>query len=150
MTPLPFVIGQWVRGHLEPQPAAADRLEPRGILVAVGSSEGLAELRILAGSGRPTAPERPFIVAGYGEVGQKVAQLLRDAGEEVRVIDLVAAEGVDAVGDILDATTPDLDSLTAFVRTTLDTLDTHRELFLYVTHGTAAAADQPVSEATTT
>ncbi len=97
-----IIIGQWVRGHLEPQPAAADRLEPRGILVAVGSSDSLAELRNLAGSGRPTAPDRPFIVAGYGEVGQKVDQLLRDAGEKVRVIDLVAAKGVDSVGDILD------------------------------------------------
>jgi Trk K+ transport system NAD-binding subunit len=97
-----IVIGQWVRGHLEPQPAAADRLAPRGILVAVGSSESLAELRALAGSGRAVDPDRPFIVAGYGEVGQKVGQLLRDAGEEVRVVDLHAGEGVDVEGDLLD------------------------------------------------
>ncbi len=98
-----IVIGRWVRGHLEPQPAAANRLEPRGILVAVGSAASLEQLRELAGSGRgKLGTARPFIVAGWGEVGQKVGQLLRDAGEEVRVIDRHPRKGVDVEGDILD------------------------------------------------
>ncbi|MEE8524746.1 MAG: NAD-binding protein [Thermoanaerobaculia bacterium] len=97
-----IVIGQWVRGHLEPQPTAAGCLQPRGILVAVGSTENLERLRELAGSDRTVKPQGPFLLAGYGEVGRKVGQLLRDAGEEIRVIDLQASEGVDVVGDILD------------------------------------------------
>ena len=44
----------------------------------------------------------PFLVAGAGEVGLKVVQLLRDAGEDVRVIDRAEGEGVDVVGDVLD------------------------------------------------
>jgi Trk K+ transport system NAD-binding subunit len=40
--------------------------------------------------------------AGFGEVGRKVAQLLRDVGERVEVIDREAGEGVDQVADILD------------------------------------------------
>jgi Trk K+ transport system NAD-binding subunit len=97
-----IVIGQWVQGHLEPQPTATGRLRPRGILVAVGSAESLEKLRRLAGSRRTARPQGPFLIAGYGEVGRKVGQLLRDAGEATRVIDLEDAEGVDAVGDILD------------------------------------------------
>ncbi len=96
-----IVIGQWVQGHLEPQPTAAGSLQPRGILVAVGSAESLERLRQLAG-GSKNKPQGPFLVAGYGEVGRKVGMLLRDAGEEIRVIDLKEAEGVDVVGDILD------------------------------------------------
>jgi Trk K+ transport system NAD-binding subunit len=42
------------------------------------------------------------VVGGFGEVGRKVAQLLKDVGEEVRVIDRQASEGVDVVGDVLD------------------------------------------------
>lgn len=43
----------------------------------------------------------PIIVAGAGEVGSKVVQLLRDVGEELVVIDRVAGDGVDVVGDVL-------------------------------------------------
>jgi Trk K+ transport system NAD-binding subunit len=96
------VIGQWVEGHLEPQPAAGDRLLPRGILVAVGSAENLARLSELAGAVRPQESGGPFLVAGYGEVGKKVAQLLRDVGELVQVVDLQEGEGVDHAGDVLD------------------------------------------------
>jgi Trk K+ transport system NAD-binding subunit len=44
----------------------------------------------------------PFVLAGFGEVGHKVAQLLSDVGERVEVIDREDGEGVDRVGDILD------------------------------------------------
>jgi len=44
----------------------------------------------------------PFLVAGFGEVGRKVHQLLTDAGEEVRVIEKQRVDGVDFVGNVLD------------------------------------------------
>jgi len=44
----------------------------------------------------------PFLIGGFGEVGRKVHELLRDAGEEVRVIERQAAPGVDIVGNVLD------------------------------------------------
>ncbi len=96
------VIGQWVNGHLHTPAGPDTRIEPRGILVAVGSVEALGRLSELASGERRAERSGPFLVAGYGEVGRKVAQLLRDAGEPVQVIDLHGGEGVDVVGDILD------------------------------------------------
>lgn len=95
------VIGQWVEGRLLRQPTADTRMHPGAILVAVGSDEALDRLTGLAGAVE-LRREGPFVVGGYGEVGRKVAQLLTDAGEEVRVIDKEAYEGVDLVGDMLD------------------------------------------------
>ena len=43
------------------------------------------------------------MVAGCGDVGGKIVEMLKDAGEEVCVIDAVDQAGVDVVGDILDS-----------------------------------------------
>jgi Trk K+ transport system NAD-binding subunit len=43
------------------------------------------------------------VVGGGGEVGRKVAELLRVVGEEVKLIDRRPGEEVDLVGDVLDA-----------------------------------------------
>lgn len=102
------VIGQWRGGELDlPSLAggAAWRIEPGGILVAVGSRDSIERLSDLAGvGGRRRRREGAFVVAGFGEVGGKVVELLRVAGEEVRVIDRArrAAAGVDVPGDVLD------------------------------------------------
>lgn len=96
------VIGQWVGGELVARPTAAMRLEPGGILVAVGSPESLARLERLAAGVEPITRAGPFVVGGYGEVGRKVVELLRDAGEDTRVVDRNEAAGVDLVGDMLD------------------------------------------------
>lgn len=80
---------------------------PRHILGAALAARASAKLRepgataeapALSGSG-------PFIVCGYGEVGQKVVELLRVVGEEVRVIDRRPGEGVERVGNVLDPRT---------------------------------------------
>ncbi|MEM9552749.1 MAG: NAD-binding protein [Acidobacteriota bacterium] len=97
------VIGQWVHGELQTRPRADMRLEPRGMLVVIGSSKAVDALSELAGGGRVGLRRGPFIIAGYGEVGQKVAQLLRDVGEEVVIVDQSAdIKGVELVGDIAD------------------------------------------------
>jgi voltage-gated potassium channel Kch len=44
----------------------------------------------------------PFVVGGFGEVGQKVVELLRDLGEEVVVVDRQSRPGVDVAGNMLD------------------------------------------------
>ena len=93
------VIGLWRAGEFEPRPSASTRLQAGGIVVAAGSEESLERLAEIAA---PLPEEGPFIVCGYGEVGQKVARLLRDVGETVRVIDLRDLPGVDRVGDVLD------------------------------------------------
>lgn len=96
------VLGQWVAGQLKAPLMANDRLQPDGILLVLGSDESLAQLSEACESAHPINPRGPYLVAGYGEVGHKVAELLRDAGEPVRVIDRMAQEGVDEIGDVLD------------------------------------------------
>lgn len=96
------VIGQWVNGKLLTQPGPDMRLEPRGILVVVGTPESLDSLENLATGATSLRRSGHYVVAGFGEVGGKVHQLLTDAGEEVRVIDRQERPGVDLVGNVLD------------------------------------------------
>ncbi len=96
------VIGQWVEGRLVVQPTADTRLAPGGILIVAGSEENVRRFSEACAGATPLLRTGPFVLAGYGEVGHKVAQLLGDAGEEVQVIDKKPGEGVDVVGDVLD------------------------------------------------
>jgi Trk K+ transport system NAD-binding subunit len=93
------IIGQWVGGKLEPQPRPDVPLAPGTILVAAGSREAIARLGEIA---RPITQDGPIFIAGFGSVGSKVAELLTDAGEEVRVMDRVPGPGVHFTGDALD------------------------------------------------
>lgn len=92
------VIGLWNDGKLIDQPNGDTRLYARSILIAIGSHPAIARLGELATA---TPLDGPLVVAGYGEVGAKVAELLRDAGEEVLVVNDRAEDGVDIVGNLL-------------------------------------------------
>ncbi len=96
------VIGQWVAGEMVGEPTPDTQLVPGGILLVAGSSDSVHRLAQLGAGTTPLRRSGPFLLAGYGEVGRKVAQLLRDAGEEVVIIDKRDGEGIDIVGDILD------------------------------------------------
>jgi Trk K+ transport system NAD-binding subunit len=96
------VVGQWVGGDLHEAADSSMRLEANGVLVAVGSEESLSRLEHLVERGVPRKRGGHFVVGGFGEVGRKVVELLTDVGEEARVIDRTAGEGVDLVGDFLD------------------------------------------------
>ena len=97
------VIGQWVGGRLVTPPTAAMRLEPDGILILIGGTDSLQRFEELCSEALPLRRQGPFVVAGFGEVGSKVVQLLSDVGEEVRVIDREPRVGVTLVGDALDS-----------------------------------------------
>ncbi len=99
------VIGQWVGGQLMTQPTADMRLQARGILVVVGSHESLRRVGDLCEGAQTLRRTGPFVVAGFGEVGKKVHQLLTDAGEKVVAIDRDPLPGVDLVGNVLDPDT---------------------------------------------
>jgi Trk K+ transport system NAD-binding subunit len=95
------VVGQWSRSRLQARCTAATRVEAGAILELVGPAEALeAACRILGAA--PLRQRGPFLIAGFGEVGRKVHQLLTDAGEEVCVIEQRAVPGVDIVGNVLD------------------------------------------------
>jgi Trk K+ transport system NAD-binding subunit len=96
------VLGQWLGGKLVAPPTPKMRLEADGILVVIGPAASLDRLSALARGPVALRRKGPFLIAGYGEVGRKVAELLRDAGEEILVVDREAASGVDEVGSLLD------------------------------------------------
>lgn len=96
------VLGQWIGGRLQTAPTGSTRLEPSGILVIAGSEESLVRVEDLCEGTMTLRGQGPYIVGGYGEVGMKVVEVLRDAGEEVRIIDHRPRPGVDLVGDVLD------------------------------------------------
>jgi Trk K+ transport system NAD-binding subunit len=77
------------------------RIEPGGILVVVSGEKSLQRLEEFAQQVVPLPRSGYYVVGGYGEVGRKVTQMLRDAGEEVRVVDRVEQEGIDLAGDML-------------------------------------------------
>ncbi len=97
------VIGQWIGGELVVSDGSGLRLTADGILVVVGSHASIDRLHDLAGGAVALRREGPFVVGGGGEVGRKVAELLRAVGEEVKLIDRQPGAEVDLVGDVLDA-----------------------------------------------
>ena len=98
------VIGQWVGGELVVPDGAGLELQPDGILVVVGSQESIDRLQELAGGAVLLRRDGPFVVGGAGEVGSKVAELLRAVGEEVLILDRRGGDGI-LQGDVLDIPT---------------------------------------------
>lgn len=96
------VIGQWIGGKLTTPPTPTMRLEPGGILVLVGNEESLQRFMDLCDGARRLRRHGTFLIAGGGEVGRKVAELLHDAGEKTLIIDTHAGPGVNLVGNVLD------------------------------------------------
>jgi Trk K+ transport system NAD-binding subunit len=93
------IVGQWIDDRLRSAPAPDVPLQPGTILIAAGSPDSIRALRELA---RPITHEGRLVVVGHGHVGKPLARLLRDAGDEVCVIDRVDGDGVDVVGDVLE------------------------------------------------
>ncbi|MGZ8486316.1 MAG: potassium channel family protein [Candidatus Binatia bacterium] len=96
------VIGQWVGGKLIAPPTPAMRLEAGGILVLVGNDDRIRNFMNLCAGARRLRRHGPFLIAGGGEVGRKVAELLTDCGEETFIIDSQPGPGVNLVGNVLD------------------------------------------------
>lgn len=100
-----IVIGQWVGGKLIAPPTADMRLESGGIVILVGSIENTEKFSDLCSCTTTLRQQGPYIIAGNGEVGRKVAELLHDAGEETCIISRDDEPGVDIVGSVLDPET---------------------------------------------
>jgi Trk K+ transport system NAD-binding subunit len=96
------IIGQWLGGKLITPATPAMRLEAGAILVLLGAPEGIRDFMRLSAGARELRRNGPFLIAGGGEVGKKVAQLLTDAGEAIFMIDSLPGPGVDLVGNVLD------------------------------------------------
>ncbi|MEN6623256.1 MAG: NAD-binding protein [Smithella sp.] len=96
------VIGQWFNGHLDVSPKSDTRIEAGGILLLVGSAENIGHFTESCSGTTKLRRHGPFIIAGFGEVGGKVVELLNDAEEETRVISLTPGPGVQIAGNVLD------------------------------------------------
>src|SRR5437016_3860532 len=97
-----IVVGQWTRSRLHARCDAAMRIEPGALLEMVGTDESLDRAAVLIG-GVYLRQSGPFVIGGFGEVGRKVHELLRDAGEETRVVERLPSPGVDVAGNVLDS-----------------------------------------------
>lgn len=96
------VIGQWRGGQFCTVKNLETRIEAGAILVAVGAQANLAHVEQLAA---PIHRTGPIVVAGFGTVGGKVVEMLRDARETTLVIDEQLMPGVDVVGNVLEHAT---------------------------------------------
>ena len=96
------VIGQWLGGVFTTTKGPETRVEAGAILVVVGTPDNLEKMGRMA---MPIRRTGPIVLAGFGAVGRKVIQMLQDAGESCVVIDRVAANGVDVVGNVLEQAT---------------------------------------------
>ena len=94
------IVGQWAQGRLTSAPTVDEPLQPGTILIGAGSSDSIKRLSEIA---RPIKKEGRIVVAGCGDVGSKLIEMLSDAGEDVFVIDERELPGVDIVGDVLDS-----------------------------------------------
>jgi Trk K+ transport system NAD-binding subunit len=98
------VVGQWCASKLQTRCTSDMRIEAGAVLEMVGDAESLDRAAAIIG-GKLLRQNGPFLIAGFGEVGRKVHELLRDVGETVRVIERRSAPDVDIIGDVLDSST---------------------------------------------
>jgi len=96
-----ILAGQWVRGRLR-SGGEGRRLEAGSILLLLGSAEVLDGLPSKVDGLAPLSSEGAFLIAGFGEVGMKVHELLTDAGDEVQAIDRAGHSNVSLTGNVLD------------------------------------------------
>jgi Kef-type K+ transport system membrane component KefB/Trk K+ transport system NAD-binding subunit len=94
------IVGQWKDDMLASRPTSDTPLEAGMILVAAGSPDSIKRLGEIA---QPIRKEGLIVVAGYGDVGSKLVEMLTDADENVCVIDSHESTHVDVVGDVLDS-----------------------------------------------
>ena len=93
------IVAQWVGGEFLGHPTPTTVLEPGALVVALGTAEALAKLGELA---TELGRGGPLLVLGFGEVGQKLVEMLESVGEDVLVLAREGHERLDACGDALD------------------------------------------------
>ncbi|NKB37125.1 MAG: hypothetical protein GKR93_08105 [Gammaproteobacteria bacterium] len=93
------IVAQWRDGGLDSPPATDQALSAGMLLVAAGSPDSIKRLSEV---GHPISAEGTIVVVGFGDVGSKLVEMLKDAEEDVLVIDESGQPGVDVVGEALD------------------------------------------------
>lgn len=137
-----IAVGMWSRNQLQARCDANSRIEPGALLELVGDDAALAKAAERIG-GTFLRDSGPFLIAGFGEVGRKVHELLRDVGDEVRVVERQAGDGVDVVGNVLDPSVLARAGI-ATARAVVLALDSDDSTLFATVIARDAAADVPV------
>lgn len=99
------VIGAWFEGSFESPPSPNTVLERGSVLLVTGRPEQLVALRDLTLSEVRQFGGGDVLLAGYGQVGQRIGEILTKRGVPYTVLDTVDRDGVDVVGDAIDPST---------------------------------------------
>ncbi|WP_435062740.1 potassium channel family protein [Halobaculum sp. EA56] len=98
------VLGAWDDGEFESPPRPDRVIDEHTVLLVVGDEPALEALKELTLSETRRRRRGSVVVAGYGMVGHSAAAEVRPT-DEVTVVDLEDAAGVDVVGDATERET---------------------------------------------
>ncbi len=98
------LVGIWHRGNLELQPGPASMISAENVLVAVGRREELLKLQELTRTIEvPEITERRHcVIAGYGDVGRAIKEVLDSQDVSSTIIDARKKSGHYIQGDATD------------------------------------------------
>jgi Trk K+ transport system NAD-binding subunit len=99
------VIGAWFDGDFQSPPDPRTRIESGTVLLVSGEEPALERAKELTLSESRRVEGGETIIAGYGEVGRRIANAFDDAELPYTVLDVEDKDGVDVVGD---ATNPEV------------------------------------------
>ena len=94
----PMLVGIWKSGEFIPNPQPGEIITEDTILLLSGSHNQLIEFRRKTVS-FANIQRGKVIIAGYGVVGQTIAQQLKEKNIDYSVVDIEKKSGVDIVGD---------------------------------------------------
>jgi len=112
------VIGVWMQGTFQSPPDPSATLQRGSVLLVAGHPDQLAALRDLTLSEIRRYDGGHVLLAGYGEVGKRLAERLDNANIPYTVVDIAEKDGVDIVGDVTDPSTLEAADITN-IRTVL-------------------------------
>ena len=96
------VAGFWHGGQFISGSSRMQRIEAGAILLVAGKR---AAVEAFGRENLAVSRKGPVVIAGFGTVGRKVLELLRDAGERCVVIDRLPGDDVGVVGNVLERQT---------------------------------------------
>ncbi|MFW5934979.1 MAG: potassium channel family protein, partial [Halolamina sp.] len=93
------IIGAWIDGELQLPPDPDAVIRDNTVLLVSGRTESLEKLSEFTRSAREFGSHDRIVIAGFGEVGRAVDDLVTAAGIETVTVDVAERDGVDVVGD---------------------------------------------------
>ncbi|WP_049981716.1 potassium channel family protein [Halolamina rubra] len=93
------IIGAWIDGELQLPPDPDAVIRDNTVLLVSGRTESLEKLSEFTRSARQFDSHDRIVIAGFGEVGRAVDDLVTAAGIETVTVDVAERDGVDVVGD---------------------------------------------------